>query len=224
MSKLPVYVKVIVILFGITNFLFLLYVGRAFLIPLAIAFLLSLLLLPVCRWLEKWKLPRLLSVTICLLLIIALLGGAIVLIVNQFLQFGTEIPAIAEKLAMHSEKVQVYIEDTFDISSKNQLDYVNDLLQNALQSGGAVLSATASNTLGFLMSAFLISLYFFFFMYYRTFFRKNNLHGFCPQTARNSKNNNSTYRKRNPELYCRNLYSSHYSGCTQYDRLAADWH
>lgn len=58
MKKLPPYVKPVVILFGLTNLFFVLRVASSFLIPLAVAGLLSLLLMPVCRQLERWGLPR----------------------------------------------------------------------------------------------------------------------------------------------------------------------
>lgn len=172
MKKLPVYLKAVVILFGLTNFFFILSVAASFLIPLAIAGLLSLLLKPACDRLEAWKFPRGAAILLCLFLVVALLGGAIVLIVNQFLQFGTEIPAIADKLGDYAGQLQDMIEDRFDISAKNQTGYLENMLENALQSGGALLTATATGTLSFLTSAFLIVLYTFFMLYYRSFFNQ----------------------------------------------------
>jgi len=172
MKKLPVYLKVVIILFGLTNFFFILSVAASFLVPLAIACLLSLLLKPVCDRLEAWKLPRAAAILLCLLVMVALLGGALVLIVNQFLQFGTEIPAIADKVGDYAGRLQDVIEDRFNIPPQSQTGYLEDMLENALRSGGALLTATATGTLGLLTSAFLIVLYTFFMLYYRSFFNK----------------------------------------------------
>jgi predicted PurR-regulated permease PerM len=122
--------------------------------------------------LEKWKIPRALAIIICLMLVIALLGGAVALIVNQFVQFGSEIPIIADKLAQQISNIQDFIETAFNIPIKNQSDYLDDMILNTLQSGGAILTSTATGTLGFLMTTLLIILYIFFIMYYRTFFKK----------------------------------------------------
>jgi predicted PurR-regulated permease PerM len=170
MRKLPVYVKGVVMLFGLTNLCFILSAGASFLIPLAVAALLSLLLKPACDRLESWKFPRAAAILVCLLGVVTLLGAAIALIVNQFIQFGTELPAITDKLARYAERLQDFIEDRFDISSQNQTGYVENMVENALQSSGALLTATATSTLGFLTSAFLVVLYTFFMLYYRSFF------------------------------------------------------
>jgi predicted PurR-regulated permease PerM len=104
--------------------------------------------------------------------VIALLGGAVMLIVNQLMQFGSEIPIIADKLAQQAENLQRFITSTFDIPVEAQTEYLDDIIENTLRSGSTFITSTATGTVGFLMSALLISLYIFFIMYYRNFFKK----------------------------------------------------
>jgi len=75
----------------------LLHLGQTLLVPLAFALLLSFLLYPVCRWLENRKLPRPLAITLALLLVLTAVGGLLLLLVQQFLQFSQAWPSLREK-------------------------------------------------------------------------------------------------------------------------------
>jgi len=171
MKPLPTYLKAVILLFGLTNLFFVLKVASSFLIPLAVAFPLSLLLMPVCRQLERWGLPRALATLVCLVGVV-LLGGAGYLIVNQLVQFATELPVIAEKLSGYLEAFEQGVEDTLNIPRDSQPDYAGQAMQHALQSGAALLTNTATGALGFVTTLLLVSLYLFFMFYYRTFFRR----------------------------------------------------
>ena len=69
-----------------------LYLGRDVLIPLAFAFLLSFALSPLVKWLTRRGLPRVISVTLVLLTVIALLLGLGLVIGSQLRILSAELP------------------------------------------------------------------------------------------------------------------------------------
>jgi predicted PurR-regulated permease PerM len=171
-THLPTYVKIVIVLFGLTNFFFVLAVARAFLIPLSIAVLLSLLMLPVSRRLERWKFPRSLAILICMLLVIIGFGGLIYLILNQLIQFGSELPLLAQRLNTHLLNLRQFAIETFNVEADMLMGYVEDMLNNFLMSSGAFIAATATGTINLISTSFIVLIYMFFLMYYRTFFKR----------------------------------------------------
>lgn len=69
-----------------------LYLGQAVLVPLAIAFLISFALSPVVTWLERVGVPRILSVIVVMMLVIAVLAGLGTLLATQVRALSEELP------------------------------------------------------------------------------------------------------------------------------------
>ena len=75
-----------------------LYVAKEILLPLALAILLSFLLTPLANRLERWRLPRILSVISIVGLSFALLGGLGWVVTNQLVDLSRELPVHKNKL------------------------------------------------------------------------------------------------------------------------------
>src|SRR4051794_14730423 len=69
-----------------------LYVGRAVFIPIAIAILLSFVLAPLVLALRRWRVPRVPSVALVVLLAVAILGGFSAIVAQQFADLTKELP------------------------------------------------------------------------------------------------------------------------------------
>ena len=84
----------------------LLYVAQAVFIPLALALLLSFLLVPVVRWLDRRGAPRAVSVVAVVLLSFACAGGVTTLLVTQSVELADRLPeytkTIRQKLSTAS--------------------------------------------------------------------------------------------------------------------------
>ena len=69
-----------------------LYIARDILVPLALALLLSVALLPVVRRLRRWGVPRPVAAIAVLLLALCVIGGLLTLLAEQTLALATELP------------------------------------------------------------------------------------------------------------------------------------
>lgn len=74
-----------------------LYFGRLFLVPLAFAAVLAMLLAPVAARLERWGTGRVGAALLCLLLLLAFVGGVIWLIGAQAASISEQLPQIQQK-------------------------------------------------------------------------------------------------------------------------------
>ncbi len=149
-----------------------LFFGREVLIPISFALLISFILYPVCAWLERRGMGRLLaiSISISLLIIAGLL--IVALLIHQFISFLNEWPALQEKLAKSLQEISKLLINVFGISQERQQDWISKL---ASQSGSDILTlvsnavtASVSSTVLFV----LVPVYSVLILYYREHWMK----------------------------------------------------
>ncbi len=144
-----------------------LYFGRGVFIPISFALLISFVLYPVCVWLERRGMRRLLAITIAISLLI--LAGLLIvaLLILQFISFLNEWPALQGKLASSMQEISRLLINVFGISQERQQDWISKL---ASQSGSDILlllrnaaTASASST----VLVVLVPVYSVLILYYR---------------------------------------------------------
>ncbi len=172
---------------SIIGFVFILNVLQGVLVPLTFGVILAMLLYPICHRLETLKVPRIIAIFICLILVIGIITGLLMLIINQLSTFSSQIPVYSEKISDLLFKLQVVIEQNFHVQTNKQGGILQKYGLEALKNSGAYISNFLSGTSGVLASASLIPIYVFFFLYYRDFLR-SFLHKLFKST-RNSKIN-----------------------------------
>src|SRR4029078_9511538 len=69
-----------------------------YLIPVTFAGLLAMLMLPVARKLESWRIPKILATVICLLIILTIISGILFLLTTQIISFSDQLPTIEQQL------------------------------------------------------------------------------------------------------------------------------
>jgi predicted PurR-regulated permease PerM len=97
-----------------------LYVAKEILLPLAMAILLSFLLTPVANRLERWGLPRILSVIGVVGMSFALLGGLGWIVTNQFFDLSRELPSHKNNLIAKIQSIK---------SSSERFDEMTEALE-----------------------------------------------------------------------------------------------
>jgi predicted PurR-regulated permease PerM len=111
----------------------LLHLGQALFVPLSFALLLSIMLYPICQWLENRKVPRPLAITLALLLLLLLTGALIFLLFQQFAQFSQEWPAMREKVIRLIEKASQYLTRHFHLPITMQTLWLERMLLSGAQ-------------------------------------------------------------------------------------------
>jgi predicted PurR-regulated permease PerM len=145
-----------------------LYYAKAFLIPVVIAILLALLLLPVTRFLEKKRFNKIIAIVISLFIILIVVSTVITLFFSQVVNLGEDVPLIKKKIGERFIQVQRGIQSMTKISSEKQLEYLEGQYTHILDSGTALLGDVFVGFTGGLAVFGLILVYIFFFLLYRS--------------------------------------------------------
>jgi len=112
-----------------------LYFGRTLFIPLSFALLISFVLYPVCRWLEKKGWPRWAAILLCLLLLLLLPAVLVFLLVRQMLRFGQEWPRLQAKLLHAWSSLRLYVEEHLGLDMARQADWIEAMARDAAVTG-----------------------------------------------------------------------------------------
>lgn len=172
MDTQPFYYRVTVKLFLAVLIVYVLVAAREFLIPLAIAVLLTFLLMPVSEWLEKHRLPRWASILLSILLAMVVLGSLIYFFVIQIMGFREDIPMLKEMVLKKGNALFAYVEDKFGIAQNSQKNWLQNKVSSTASEGGSFLINFFSATTSFLASLALIPIYIFFLTYFRDKYKR----------------------------------------------------
>lgn len=170
--QIPAYIKFVFISLAIIIFFYILYAAGFLLMPLALALLLSILLLPLCRFLESIYIPRLPAVLLTLFITFIVISGVGFGISLLIADLAEDIPQIGEKLLGVVDTFQVFLKDNLGLQPQFQSDYIKDSLGSIMRRGSTFFSGTLSATANAFSFAVIFLISVFFFLYYRSFFRK----------------------------------------------------
>ena len=162
--KYPFYIRFTVIMLGLTLLVFALLSLSNIFIPLAFALLVSILLNPVVTWLLRHKIPHVAAISIALVLAFAVLAGTMYFLSSQIMSFSKELPVFEQKFGSMFTQLQGWIQAKMDISVAKQNEWMQQA-QNALK---PIAAQAVGSVLGSLAIAFLVPVYTFLFLYYKT--------------------------------------------------------
>ena len=171
-SKYPLSFKLAAYLVSLTIITLVLIYAKALLVPIAFAALLSLLLYPICNWLESKRVPRVLAIIFSLLLILIIISGVLIVISSQIAGFSQEIPALIERINSIFSQLQKFIQSVFDISPESQIEMIQQQLENFLSTSGAFFSTAMGTLTSFFSIISIVPVYAFLFLFYREIFKK----------------------------------------------------
>ena len=161
LNKYPFYVRVTIILLGLVLASYALANLQDILIPFSYALFLAILLTPLVDRLERWKMPRVLSITVALLIAIALIGAAWYFLAVQMSHFTAQLPALEKRTADLVSHLQQ------QLSSKIPMDKQNHYIAQAKAGIGPLIGRALGSAAGTLITVSLIPVYTFLLLYYR---------------------------------------------------------
>lgn len=142
-----------------------LYYAREFLIPIALAGILSMLFIRLSEYLENKGVNRGWSALICILLLIIIVAGAFTFLSFQLSNLADNMAGMKKRLLEMADQVQSWIHQTFNVSYKKQAEMLKD--QGKSQGSGGI-GAFAGSFMGILVNSVLVTVYIFLFLYARS--------------------------------------------------------
>lgn len=170
--KLPYAAKLVIGLLIVSILVWWMYILQEILILISFAILFSLLLFPLCNRLEKWKFPRTLAISLCLIISTAIVAGLIFLVFMQIANFSDDFPTFQKKGMVIIDNLQSWASKYLQISRRKQVTELRKQSLSLLQNGGTVVTNFLASMANSLSSAVLVPILTFFFLLYRDFFKK----------------------------------------------------
>ncbi len=163
--------KFVLFFLAIILFLYAIIVAKNFLYPIAFGVLLAYLLFPIANFLERNRIPRILSILISIIFAIAVLYGIFTVIYNQITKMAGDAQALKATAFANIDIIKGFIESTFGIEASKLERFLNKSITNLFSSKGSIAEAFTATT-GTLVKIGLMPVYIFLFLYYRTKFAK----------------------------------------------------
>lgn len=116
---------------------FILYFGKTLFIPLSFSLLISFILYPVCKWIEKKGTSQSIAIAITLFAVTLFFALFIYLLIIQITAFSNEWEPFKIKLIEAINQLSTFLAERFNISTEKQLD----LLKNSINNSGSQLIA-----------------------------------------------------------------------------------
>lgn len=145
----------------------LLYFGQSLFVPLSFALLVSVVLYPICLWLEKKGFSRMLAIIFGLILLTLIVASVLLLLVRQFVLFTHEWPKIYDKIQLLIIDISHYLENVFNITVSQQSDFIERNMDNAIGHLVNILQGAIYSSAINVVLLLIIPVYVFLILYYR---------------------------------------------------------
>ncbi|OYU81295.1 MAG: AI-2E family transporter [Flavobacterium sp. BFFFF1] len=171
--KFPFYARITLILLGLISVFYIFYISQDILVPVVFAFLFAILLRPVMLFFKRTlHFPHVLAVIFTVLSFVIVVVGIVIFLSVQISDFTEDWGMIQKNFAIHVSHLQDYVRQHFDISKREQQQYINDATKDTMKTGKQILGSTLLSFTDTLVNLILVPIYLFLMLLYRTHFMK----------------------------------------------------
>lgn len=168
-TSTPFSQKLAYILICLIAVCFIAYIASEIVIPLIFALLISILLLPLAKWLElKLKFSRGIASFCALLLFIAGIAFILYLVGSRISNLGDDLPLFQRQLHTSLISLEKWVAATFHLNLEKQKAYIDNAASKALSSGSSVIGSTLLSVSSIILFTVLTLIYTFFLLLYRS--------------------------------------------------------
>lgn len=170
--EIPITVKRAIELLGIFTIGTIVFVGQSIIMPLMLAFFISLMLLPLYRLFRKIRVPEYIAIFLPILLLAIFIGLIIWLFYNQVGFLINDFPQIQVNTTKHLDNLSVWISNAFGWSPTDQLKFINEQTGKVFSFAGALLKSSLGPISGMLIFLGVLPVYIYLIILYRGLFKK----------------------------------------------------
>jgi predicted PurR-regulated permease PerM len=167
MKELPLTVRRSIELIGLCLCIAVLAIANEIIMPVIMAFFISILLLPVYRFLRRFKVPEPLAIILPILLIFIALAGIVWFFSAQIGILVQDFPEIKANVAKHLQALQEWISSFTDISIGKQKKFITEKSDDLLNMAGKAASGAAVTLTSVFVFVGLIPIYTYLILFYK---------------------------------------------------------
>lgn len=167
MKEMPLTVKRSIELLGLSLCIAIFAIASDIIMPVIMAFFISILLLPVYRFLMKYKFPEALAIILPILMVFIFIAGIIWFFSAQIGILVNDFPQIKENVAKHLQSLQQWISGFTDFSIAKQKQFITEKSDDLLNMAGKAASGAALTLSGIFVFLGLIPIYVYLILFYK---------------------------------------------------------
>lgn len=145
----------------------LLYFGKTLFIPLSFSMLISFILYPVCKWMEKKGIHRSIAIFISIFGVLLFFGAIVYLLFLQIIEFSNEWHLFRVKLIESTNQLSNFLEEHFNLSADKQLVFIKNIVNNSSSEAISLLKITLYSLSESVFFLLIIPVYSVLILYYR---------------------------------------------------------
>lgn len=166
--KLPFYVQFSLISVSLIALTVVLYWGQQIILPLIFSAIIAIVLCPVVDFMVSKKINRILAICLSILMVSLITVFALLFLLSQLSMFSESLPALNEKFDLLMIDLVSWVCNTFKLNSFNVKAWIKTTNVEILNESRGIIGQTLLNIGSVLVVIFLIPVYVFMILYYKT--------------------------------------------------------
>ncbi len=167
MKEMPLTVRRSVELIGLFVLGLIIVNGSGVITPILLAFFISIVFLPLHRRLMNNRVPELLSISICILILFLMLGLIAWFFSAQVAKLINDFPQLEKNVMLHLNELSAWINEKTDFSTDRQLTILRDQSSQILNNAGSMLGGAATSLTSVFVLLGLVPIYIFLIIFYK---------------------------------------------------------
>jgi predicted PurR-regulated permease PerM len=168
MERMPLTVRRAIELMGLYFLGTIIIVGRDIITPILMAFFLSIMLLPVYRFLRnKARFGEVPSIGLSLFLLFLILGALVWFFSAQIGMVVSDFPQIKQNVTLHLNSLSAWLQQKTGFSTARQTQLISEQNEKVLNWAGGFLGGAASSVTGIFVFIGLLPIYIFLLLFYK---------------------------------------------------------
>jgi predicted PurR-regulated permease PerM len=144
-----------------------LILGRDIIMPIIMAFFVSIMLLPLYRFLRRYKFPESVSIILPILFVLIFLAAIVWFFSSQVGILVDDFPQIKQNVAKHLESLKDWISKFTGINTNKQETFLREKSDDMLSMGGKAASGAAVTLSGIFVFVGLLPIYIYLILFYK---------------------------------------------------------
>jgi predicted PurR-regulated permease PerM len=167
MKEWPLTVKRSIELLGLVLVVAVLVIGRDIIMPILMAFFISLVLLPVYRFFQRMRIPEVICIVLCLLILVVVVGLIGFFFVNQLGTLVKDFPQIKNNVSMHIKSLSQWVSGFTHVSTKEQMAFLSEKSDALMTYAGGMASGAAVTLSSIFVFVGLLPIYIYLMLFYK---------------------------------------------------------
>ncbi len=181
MQEFPLTVKRSIELMGIGLIVTLLVIGQGIIMPVMMAFFISIMLLPIYRFLIRNKVPETLSIILPILVVLVFIAGIVWFFSAQIGILVDDFPQIKQNVASHLQALKEWISGFSGVEINKQESFLKTKSDDLLAMGGKAASGAAVTLSGLFVFVGLLPIYIYLILFYKDILLRFTFMWFKPE-------------------------------------------